>query len=294
MSAKLTRRAFVAGAAAMLAAPHVSAADGPLFSFALVTDTHLGKPGADYAKRMATAVSEINDAAVEFTVFCGDLVDRGEVEANQKRYAEWMDLAKGLKKDFTAVPGNHDPVAAFTRHVRPQTDSVVEFKGLRVLAFADAEPNPGHLGVVTEDQLKWLQARLDEAKKKDQRVILAAHVIHHENRHPDVGWYIKEKAIREAFGKLLAANTHVVAFFAGHAHCGMRGWDDTAHGVHEVILPCVSYNTDRGLDKAPGFAVREFRPAWTRVDVHPTKLVLNVKPVGAEVAASRELLVKQS
>ena len=292
MSTLLTRRDFVA--AALLTAAPVAAADTPLFSFALITDTHLGKPGADYSKRMATAVSEVNDAGVEFTVICGDLVDRGEVEANQKRYAEWLDLAKGLKKDFTAVPGNHDPVAAFTRHVRPQTDSVIEFKGVRVLAFADAEPNPGHMGVVTEDQMKWLQARLDEAKKKDQRVILAAHVIHHANQHPDVGWYIKDKPIREAFGKLLAANGHVVAFFAGHAHCGMRGWDDTAHGVHEVILPCVSYNNDRGLDKAPGFAVREFRPAWTRVDVFPTKLVLNVKPVEADVAAAKELPLKQS
>ena len=33
----------------------------------------------------------------------------------------------------------------------------------------------------------------------------------------------------------------------------------------------------------------EFRPAWTRVDVFPTKLVLNIKPVGAEVAATKEL-----
>ena len=288
----LTRRDFVAGAAALLAVPPVAAADAPLFSFALVTDTHLGKPGADYVKRMATAVAEINEAAVEFTVFCGDLVDRGEVEANQKRYAEWLDLAKGLKKNFTAVPGNHDPVAVFTKEIRSKTDSVVEFKDIRVLAFADAEPNPGHMGVVSEDQMKWLQARLDEARKKDQRVILAAHVIHHANQHPDVGWYIKDQPIREAFGKLLAANTHVVAFFAGHAHCGMRGWDDTAHGIHEVILPCVSYNKDRKLDTAPGFAVSEFRPAWTRVDVFPKKLVLNVKPVGADVAATRELSLK--
>ena len=292
--ALLTRRDFVAETAALLVAPPSAPADAPLFSFAMITDTHLGKPGADYVKRMAMAVTEINAAAVEFTVFCGDLVDRGEVEANQKRYAEWNDLAKGLKKGFTAVPGNHDPVAVFTKHIRPQTESVIEFKDIRILAFADAEPNPGHLGVVTADQMKWLQARLDEAKKKSQRVILAAHVIHHANQHPDVGWYIKDKPIREAFGKLLAANTHIVAFFAGHAHCGMRGWNDTAHGIHEVILPCVSYNNDRKLDTAPGFAVREFRPAWTRVDVFPTKLVLNIKPVGAEVAAIKELPLLRS
>ena len=54
----------------------------------------------------------------------------------------------------------------------------------------------------------------------------------------------------------------------------------------------MSYNNDRKLDKAPGFAVREFRPSWTRVDVYPKKLVLNVKPVGADVAATRELPLK--
>ena len=74
----------------------------------------------------------------------------------------------------------------------------------------------------------------------------------------------------------------------------MRGWDDTAHGIHEVIRPCVSYNTDRKLDTAPGFAVREFRPVWTRVDVFPSKLVLNIKPVGGEVAATKELPLLRS
>jgi len=62
-----------------------------------------------------------------------------------------------------------------------------------------------------------------------------------------------------------------------------------AHGIHEVVLPCVSYNTDRKLDKAPGYAIREFRPAWVRVDVFEDKRVLNYKPVGADVAATKEL-----
>jgi hypothetical protein len=69
----------------------------------------------------------------------------------------------------------------------------------------------------------------------------------------------------------------------------MCGWDDTARGIHEVILPCVSSNNDCKFDEVPGFAVSEFRHARTRLDVHPTRLVLNVKPVGADVVATREL-----
>ena len=283
----LTRRQFLAAAPAVLAAPALAADPAPAFSFALVTDTHLGKPGADYVKRMADAVAEVNASPAAFTVFCGDLVDRGEVAASQKLYPRWVELAKGLKTEWTAVPGNHDPVEQFTKHVRKETESVLDFKDYRVLSFADAEPNPGHMGVVTADQVKWLQNRLDEAKGK--RVILVAHVIYHENKSPDVGWYIKDKASREPMTKLLTDNKQIVAFFSGHHHCGMRGWDDTAHGIHEVILPCVSYNNDRKLDKAPGYAIREFRPAWVRVDVFGDKLVLNYKPVGADVAATREL-----
>ena len=48
-----SRRDFLATSASLMAAP-LFAADvkKPDFSFALVTDTHLGKPGADYVKRM--------------------------------------------------------------------------------------------------------------------------------------------------------------------------------------------------------------------------------------------------
>jgi len=42
------------------AGPLLAADPKPDFSFALVTDTHLGKPGADYVKRMGDAVAEIN------------------------------------------------------------------------------------------------------------------------------------------------------------------------------------------------------------------------------------------
>jgi hypothetical protein len=166
---------------------------------------------------------------------------------------------------------------------------VLEFKNYRFLTFADAEVNPGHLGVVTPEQIKWLESQLTEAKKKDQRVVLVAHVIYHENKNPDVGWYIKTG--RAEFGKLLQANKQIVAFFAGHFHCGMRGWDDTYHGIHEIILPCLSYNRDRMLDKAPGFAIKEIRPAWVQVDVYDRRLVLKYKPVGAEIAAEKELML---
>src|SRR5262245_52527805 len=121
----LTRRQLLAAAPAVVAGPLMAADPKPAFSFALVTDTHLGKPGAEYVKRMADAVAEINVSPAAFTVFCGDLVDRGEVEASQKLYPKWVEIARGLKNEWTAVPGNHDPRDQFTKQVRKETDSVI-------------------------------------------------------------------------------------------------------------------------------------------------------------------------
>ncbi len=284
----LHRRSFLAASAGLLAAPLVPAADPkPEFTFALVTDTHLGKPGADYVKRMRQAVTEINASPAACTFFCGDLVDRGEVEANQKRYAEWVDIARGLKSPYLAVPGNHDPHEQFTRHVASSTEGVLAHKNYRFVSFANAELNPGHMGVLTPKQLKWMQGELTEASKKNQRVVLVAHVAYHENKSPDVGWYVKQG--RAEFGKVLATNRQIVAYFSGHLHCGMRGWSDNFHGIHEVVLPCVSYNRDRKLENVPGFALREFRPAWVLAEVYPREIVLRYKPVGAEIAASKTL-----
>ena len=54
----LTRRQFAAASAGLFAASLARAESAPAFSFALITDTHLGKSGADYSKRMADAVTE--------------------------------------------------------------------------------------------------------------------------------------------------------------------------------------------------------------------------------------------
>lgn len=259
----------------------------PEFTFAFVTDTHLGRTAAE-EKALPGLVDAINRSPAAFTLFGGDLVDNGQKPDHDKRYPVWKDIVKGLKKDWYGVPGNHDPDELFRKHVQPQTDFSVEHKNMRFVCFRDAEPNPGHDGIVTPEQMKWLQGQLDDAGKKGQRVILVAHVIYHENKHPDVGWYVKQG--REAFGKLLQANRHVVAFLAGHFHCGLRGWDDS-FGVQEVILPSASWNRDRGLDNAPGYSLNEFRPGYVLAEVHRDRLRLRYIPLGI-AAVARDLYLR--
>jgi predicted phosphodiesterase len=162
----------------------------PQFTFALATDTHLSRQAGD-DERLRQLVAEINASPAQFTLFCGDLVDNGQAEGKEKQYTIWKDIAKGLKQDYFAVPGNHEPDPLFLKHIAEKTDFVFEQQDFRFVCFRNAEPNPGHDGVVTPEQLQWLEARLAEARDKDQRVVLASHVAYHENKHPDVGWYLK-------------------------------------------------------------------------------------------------------
>lgn len=250
----------------------------PLFAFAVVSDTHLGKGGEGPAKGLAQVVEEINASAAELTLFLGDLVDTGA--KNEAQYPEWLKIARGLKKPFHAIPGNHDPVELFEKHIRAETDCAFDHKGFRFVLFNDSDPK-SHDGAVTPEQLKWLTAQIDDAAAKKLRVILCAHVAAHPNKHPDVGWWVRTGG-KELEALLLAKGGNpIVAFLTGHFHCGLRGWSDRG-GVHEVVVPALAWNGDRKLEAAPGFAVKESRKGYVRVEVYGGRLAVRCKPVGAE------------
>ncbi|NUQ66604.1 MAG: metallophosphoesterase [Pirellulales bacterium] len=289
----LERRRFLALASSALVslaggARSAEPAGNPEFAFAFVTDTHLGRSPSE-EKTLPRLVDAINRSPAVLTLFGGDLVDNGQEPGHDRRYPAWKEIVKGLKKDWYAVAGNHDPDELFCKHVQAETDFSVEQEGVRFVCFRDAQPNPGHDGLVTPEQLRWLQDQCDSAGRKGQRVILVAHVIYHENKHPDVGWYVKEG--RAAFAMLLRANPHVVAFLAGHFHCGLRGWDDT-FGVQEVVLPSASWNQNRGLDKAPGYSVNEFRLGYVLSEVYRDRLRLHYCLLDGEPTVSRDLMLR--
>ena len=253
------------------------APEKPLFTFAVVSDTHLGKGGEGPAKGLATIVEEIDASDVEFTLFLGDLVDTGA--KHEPLYAEWLKLAEGLKKPFYAIPGNHDPVEFFKKYVRAETDYAFDHKGFRFVLFNDSEATT-HQGAVTPEQLKWLTAQVDDAAAKKLRVILCAHITAHPNKHPDVGWWVR-KGEKELEALLMAKGGEpIVAFLSGHFHCGLRGWSDRG-GVHEIVVPSALWNGDRKLEAAPGFTVQEHRKGYVMAEVHARELQLRYKPLGA-------------
>ncbi|MBM4050918.1 MAG: hypothetical protein FJ279_37965, partial [Planctomycetes bacterium] len=133
----LTRREFLAAGAgwvaltALASRANAQATAKPEFTFALVSDTHVGRKGEGPSRNMALAVEEINASPAQFTVFCGDLVDNGMKPENEKRYPEWAEIAGRLNKPFYAVPGNHDPEDRFKQHVRKETDFAFDHERFR-------------------------------------------------------------------------------------------------------------------------------------------------------------------
>ena len=286
----MTRRQFLAsagGAVALCGHRAMSAGDAPRpgLTFALVSDTHLGRKGSrSPAKWMGQVVEEINASAAEMTVFLGDLVDTGA--RNEGLYPEWVTIAKGLKRPFYAVAGNHDPGDFFRKYVRPHTDYHVDHKGFRFVFFQDTRTD-SHLGTVGLKQLNWLERHFAEAAARKLRVFLCAHITAHPNKHPDTGWWVRSggKELRELLRDKGGA---VIAFLAGHFHCGLRGWGDLA-GIHELVLPSTAWNVNRGLGRAPGFALSEFRRGWVLAEVRGGELALSYKPIGAAAKAGKRL-----
>lgn len=288
----LTRREFLAAGVESLAAMGLASQANdqtpakPEFTFALVSDTHVGRGGEGPSRNMALAVQEINASPAQFTVFGGDLVDNGMKPENERRYPEWAEIAGRLKKPFYAVPGNHDPEDRFKQCVRKETDFAFDHERFRFICFQDTRCG-NHDGFVQPEQVEWLQAKRDEAVRRKQLVILVAHVTRRRNAHPDVGWWVKQG--EQELGELLEQNAQTVcAFFAGHFQCGLRGWSDH-FGVQEVVMPSLAWNNNRGLDKAPGYALTDFRVGYAMADVFPDRILLQYKPLSAPPKESREL-----
>lgn len=294
----LTRRQFLHGTGAAAALVllggrfgRAQEAAGPRFTFALASDTHIGK--GSFTRQWEQAVGEINDYHPSFLLFLGDLVDQGEKPENQVHYPTWVEAAKKLQAPWVCVPGNHDPVALFQEHVRKETDSVFDWQDqVRVIAFHDAQPNPGHMGSVTPAQVEWIDRMIASAPGRGKNVLLASHVVFHKNGHPDRGWYVTEG--RAAFEAVLRKHaSRIFAMFTGHYHNGIRGWDDL--GIHEVMMPAVSYNQARHKDpkaweeQGGGFVLPEFTPGWVQAEVWPDRILLKYKPLGATSEAQKSL-----
>ena len=255
-------------------------------SFIVISDTHVGYKGAETAARLwKQTAADLKDAPGEFILHLGDIVDGGRAE----QYPIYKATRDTIGKPVFEIPGNHDPLPLFNEHLRKETDVAIDRHGLRFLLVGNAHTD-SHDGFFTTDQISWLAAQCDEAAKRDLCVILAAHVPVHTNQHPDRGWYVKPTAGQAEIYALAERHKHrLVAFFHGHFHNGLRGWDD--HGpLHEMAFPSALYNQDRQLTakQAPGYNLDEFRPGYVLASIRAGVMTLRLNPLDADLSATKQ------
>jgi outer membrane protein assembly factor BamB len=142
--------------------------------FALITDTHIGKPGNDAG--LATIVADINrNPHLAFVVVAGDVSDFGTTPQLQQAKA----LLDKLNKPYYCLPGNHDTGWSengglmFTKLWRDQK-FVADIQGVRCIGVSTGPYGRMSRGYVPQDQLRWLDS-LARVTPATQPVLFFAH-----------------------------------------------------------------------------------------------------------------------
>ncbi len=254
--------------------------------FLVASDTHLGyKNSTSAEKRWIQAAAELKAATGDLVLHLGDIVDGGR----EQQYAVYLREREKIGKPVYEIPGNHDPLVLFRKHIRKQVDVAVDHEWLKFLLVSNAHTD-SHDGFLTSEQLQWIESQCVAATKQHQYVMLCLHVPVHANGHPDRGWHVKpEHGQTKLYDIIERHKQQVVAMFHGHFHNGIRGWKDDG-GIHEICMPSVLYNLDRDLEKqqAAGYNPLEFRPGYTMVTIDNGLMTLDYKPLGADVSINKK------
>ena len=280
---------FMAGGATLALTPACLESTGPSLPklrFLVASDTHLGhKNSISAEKRWIQAAAELKTATGDFVLHLGDIVDGGREE----QYTIYLRERNKIGKPVHEIPGNHDPLELFRKHIRKQVDVAVDHQWLKFVLVSNAHTD-SHDGFLTGDQLQWIESQCIAARNQGRYVMLCLHVPVHSNRHPDRGWYVKPEHGQTKIYEIINRYKHqIVAMMHGHFHNGIRGWKD-ATGIHEICMPSVLYNLDRGLEKqkASGYNPIEFRPGYTMVTIDKGVMLLDYKPLGADKSITKK------
>jgi len=224
-----------------------------MLKFIVLSDIHLVPEGQlsnglDTAERLRLAIDDINrdHADADFCLLAGDLADRGEAEA----YERLKSLLVPLSVPVHVTLGNHDNRPVFLESFAEaeadengHVNKVIDLKGYRIIVLDSSEPGKVS-GILCDQRLEWLQARLDESR--DRPVIVVLH--HHAN---DLFLPVDEIKLEEAEKFIAVLKTHpdIRQVIAGHVHITTTG---LYHGIPFTTLAGSHYSVSAHLTSVPG------------------------------------------
>ena len=174
-------------------------------TFAVVTDTHIGKSGNKVGLKQI--VNDINsNLDVDFVLHAGDISDFGF----EDQLEEAKNLMDGLKVPYYIVPGNHDTGWLFSGglvydKLWKEQKFMIDIKGVRFIGFSTGPYGRMSRGYVPLDQMRWLDSLVKSTPPK-QPVVFLTH-------YPLTDGLSNYKELIDKMQKL-----NTIAVFCGHGH----------------------------------------------------------------------------
>lgn len=213
----------------------------PLFTFAIVTDTHIRPPGGDDSSpfpvndlandRARYAIAAIARHEPEFTIHLGDMVHPlPHLPTYAPAAEEALEIFTPLRDQLRYVPGNHDigdkPMAGspagvvdaasseiYARYFGPAHYSF-DHGGVHIVAINSSLVNTG--SELETEQKAWLEADLDA--HAGERVILFSHYPPFINDPDEPLHYDNYDLAGRAWLLDLVRKHDIEAVFSGHVH----------------------------------------------------------------------------
>ena len=300
---KITRRDWLRvsgfGLAGMLGKATLGTANAGEFSpvklrFGMVTDCHYSdraKSGSRHYNesiaKMTECVELMNTQNVDFVVFSGDMIDKGDPDTVENVLANLQAIEAtyaGFKGPRYHVLGNHDMDSLSKAQFLGSVERTgiegdlghysFDTKGMHFVVLDACFTSDGTAydssnfhwtdANVPQQQLDWLKADLAATSKP---VIIFIHQLLDGNGHHDVN---NAAEVR----KILEGNPRVLGVFQGHQHAGQY---NHLGGIHFYTL--------RGMVEGSG----EDNSSYAIVDVHENG---DMVVTGYRRAVSREMPVK--
>jgi outer membrane protein assembly factor BamB len=174
------------------------------FTFAWLTDTHVGAPGG--LESLKDAVNDINGRKFDFALHSGDITEFGYTK-DLKAAKEAMDR---MNIKYHIIPGNHDVKWSEScghtfKELWGEDHFNFVYGGVRFIGFSTGMLMRNHGGHAAPETLEWLDNTLKNADKKQPLVIVTHHMLDDELDN----WFDVTNRVK---------GHNVIALLCGHGH----------------------------------------------------------------------------
>lgn len=251
-------------------------------TIAVIGDPHIPRASVDSLKLFQSdvflerAVEDVNARSVDTVLFVGDLT----MDGFDEEYDRFDDVVEPLDVPWVAIPGNHDvwktyddhdspPIEVFEERYTPDgLPFTIEQGDLDVIALdssSDEDVNDTHDGLVSADQVAWLDDQLHRATNP---IVTLHHALpsmldqfkaYREAVDPDLGTPPVLQDPEPLVDTLLEHDVQLV--LTGHLHIPSIAEIDS---LREVNAPATS----------------TFPPAYLVLEVGPDGTVVRYVPLG--------------